>query len=142
LAVARASVASETLDCSEVTCCCAELVWLLPPAAALAEAALRLLFALLSCAFAAVSEFAALVTAAVSAVGSRVPITWPAVTVAPSEVVTVAIVPGTAKDAVTSLTGAIEPLAVMVLLTAPCFTVDVSWVAAGEPAAICVFFVL
>ena len=56
------------------------------------------------------------------------------VTGAPSVVSTVAMVPETAKDAATSLTGAIEPLAVMLLDTAPSFTVEVSGVAEAELA--------
>ncbi len=71
----------------------------------------------------------ALDRALLSAVLSRVPITWPAVTVAPREVCVVAIVPVTPNAAVTSLSGAMLPLAVMLLVTAPCFTVEVSWVA-------------
>ena len=39
------------------------------------------------------------------------------------------MVPDTAKDAAISLAAAVDPLAVMVLLTVPCCTVVVSWVA-------------
>jgi len=59
----------------------------------------------------------------------------PAATVAPSEVLTVAIVPDTANDATTSLAAAIEPLAVILLVTAPCFTVEVTRVAAAAVVA-------
>jgi hypothetical protein len=82
-----------------------------------------------SCALAWVSWVSSLLSVWVRSVVSRVPSTWPAVTVWPSPTLTVAIVPETAKEGETSLTGAIDPLAVMVVLTVPCCTVEVSWVA-------------
>ena len=63
------------------------------------------------------------------------PSTWPAVTVWPTATSTVAIVPVTAKLALTSRTGEIDPLALTVWLTVPCCTVEVSWVPVSEPAA-------
>ena len=58
----------------------------------------------------------------------RVPSSWPAVTVWPIPTFTVAIVPETAKLAVTSLRGLTDPLAVIVLETVPVCTVLVNWV--------------
>ena len=53
-------------------------------------------------------------------------------TVWPSVTSTLATVPDAWKDAVTSRAAATEPVAVIVLLTVPCCTVEVSWV---EPEA-------
>ena len=53
-------------------------------------------------------------------------------TVWPRETFTDAITPETAKELVCSVTGAVDPVAVMVLLTTPCCTVEVSWVAAFD----------
>ena len=48
---------------------------------------------------------------------------------------TVAMVPATANDTANSFTGATDPLAVIVLLTTPCCTVVVSFIAALPDAA-------
>ncbi len=115
-AVARVFSALVTFDWAESTCDFAEVV--LPPGEFWASAYAWL--ALESEALALVTPADAVFTACCSVAGLRVPSTCPAVTVAPSEVFTVAMVPETANDALTSLTGAIEPVAVIVLLTVPC----------------------
>lgn len=124
-AVATALIASVTDDWAEMTCCLAELVWLLLPPLPDVSAAAEVL--------ASESEERALarlvfvlVSALERSVVSRVPRTSPAATVAPRVVLTVAITPETAKDAATVLTAAIDPLAVTLLDTVPASTVPVS----------------
>jgi hypothetical protein len=50
--------------------------------------------------------------------------------VAPSDTSIALIVPEVANDALAVLTGSIDPAAVMLVLTTPCWTVPVSWVVA------------
>ena len=67
---------------------------------------------------------------------ARVPITSPFFTVSPTATRTDLMVPETVNEELTSRRGAMDPLAVMVLLTAPCWTVPVSWVAVALCAEI------
>lgn len=130
-AVARAFDALLTCDCAELTCASAfavvwAAVWLLD---GLVGAGLsRLVLASASCASASFNWACAALTAFCSVVEFSVASVAPAATVWPTATDTLAIVPETGNAAVASLTGAIDPLAVTVLLTTPLCTVPVSWV--------------
>jgi hypothetical protein len=163
VAVSTLSSAELICDLAEVTACVAcdvsvelelePLDPLDPPAAdsvlavaalaAFAVAVASSLFAVVRAEFASASSVLASarvlyasVCASTRSSVRRVPMTSPAVTVEPSATFTVAMVPETANDALTSRAAAMDPLAVMVLLTAPCCTVPVSCVASTLLAAL------
>ncbi len=120
-----------TVDSCEKTCCCACTTLCPGEAAACASAvrsSARMVLSWLRFVF-------ALVTAVDRSAVCRVPSTSPAVTVAPSATLTVAIVPDAPNEASTSCTGAIVPDAVIVVDTAPCSTVPVSCVVAEAVVA-------
>jgi hypothetical protein len=142
-AVVSAAFAWSTESSCELTDSCAELTLEAPPpceefeldVVSAADSALSSeAYEYERSSSARVSDVCASLTAVARSPVASVPSTWPFLTVAPSATFTVLMVPEVANDAFAVVTGSIEPVAVMLVLTTPCWTVPVSCVVAEAVA--------